>query len=151
MEPSFSDSQSFEVFHDSWAHHSRNMSRGDISHGGSSRGDISHRGNVSRGGIVSRCDINQVGNVSGVQGQKNGSFVGGAPASRKNLLGERRFVLWKGVDSITSTVVGIINSLSLSLSLSLFFFFLQASPGASQSTSSSEWTLNWLCCVAVQY
>lgn len=64
MEPSFSDSQSFEIFHDSWAHHSRNTSRADISRGS---------------------------NVSGVHGRKAGSFLAGA-AQTKNMLGERRSV-----------------------------------------------------------
>ena len=83
MEPSFSDSQSFEVFHDSWAHHSRNASRGDISRGGNvSRGDISRGGNVSRGGIV-----------SGALGQKKkGAFVVVDSTAGKNVLGERRLV-----------------------------------------------------------
>ena len=94
MEPSFSDSQSFEVFHDSWAHHSRNTSRantsrGDISRGNISRGAIS-RGNISRGDI-SRGDAGR--NISGIQGKKGGSFLGAAPPTSKNVLGERRFVV----------------------------------------------------------
>ena len=70
MEPSLSDSQSFEVFHDSWAHHSRNASRGG--------------NNASRGG-----------NVSGIQIKKNGSILGDngqGLVTSKNVLRERRFV-----------------------------------------------------------
>lgn len=112
LEPSLSESQSFEVFHDSWAHQSRNTSRGgnisnisrggnvsNVSRGGSnvSRGmmmNFSHggnEGNVSHvGGIVShRGGIS--GNISGVQNKKNSSLVtsGAAPTS-KPILSERR-------------------------------------------------------------
>ena len=83
LEPSLSDSQSFEVFHDSWAHHSRNTSRGgNVSHGGniSRGGNVSHRGNISRGG----------NNVSGIQSKKNGSFLASGAVISKPILGDRR-------------------------------------------------------------
>ena len=104
LEPSLSDSQSFEVFHDSWAHHSRNTSRGgnvsNISRGGNisrgmmnfSRGDnegnVSHGGNVSRGGNISRGG-NVSSNISGMQ-NKNGSLLTTDAATSKPILGERR-------------------------------------------------------------
>ena len=81
LEPSMSDSQSFEVFHDSWAHHSRNTSRGgNIS-------NISRGGNVSRGGNISRGGNSS--SFSGIQSKKNGSFTTSASIS-KPILGERR-------------------------------------------------------------
>ena len=80
LEPSLSDSQSFEVFHDSWAHHSRNTSRG---------GNVS---NISRGGNVSRGNVSHGGNISssisGIQSKKNGSFQ--TSAVSKPIMGERR-------------------------------------------------------------
>ena len=102
LEPSLSDSQSFEVFHDSWAHHSRNTSRGgnvsnisrggNVSHGmmnfsrGGNEGNVSHGGNVSRGGNISRGG-NVSSNISGVQ---NGSLLTTDAATSKPILGERR-------------------------------------------------------------
>ena len=83
MEPSFSDSQSFDVFHDSWAHQSRNTSRANTS-----RGDIS-RGNISRGNI-SRGDAGR--NISGMQGRTGSAFLDVAPPTSRNVLGERRYV-----------------------------------------------------------
>ena len=106
LEPSLSDSQSFEVFHDSWAHHSRNTSRGgnisnisrggnvsrgtmNFSYGGRNEGNVSHGGSVSRGGNISRGG-NTSRNVSGIQSKKNGSLVISGAASSKPVLGERR-------------------------------------------------------------
>ena len=96
LEPSLSDSQSFEVFHDSWAHHSRNTSRGgnvsrgmmNFSHGGN-EGNVSHGGNVSRGENISRGG-NVSSNISGVQNKKNGSLLTTDAATSKPILGERR-------------------------------------------------------------
>lgn len=101
LEPSLSDSQSFEVFHDSWAHHSRNTSRGgnvsNISRGGNvsrgmnfsrggNEGNVSHGGSVSHGGNVSRGGSN----ISGAQSKKNGSLLTSGAATSKPILGERR-------------------------------------------------------------
>jgi hypothetical protein len=114
LDPSLSDSQSFEVFHDSWAHHSKNTSRGgnisnisrggnisNISRGGNisrgamnfsrggNKGNISHGGNVSHGGNISRGG-NVSSNTSGMQSKKNGSLLTLDAATSKPTLGERR-------------------------------------------------------------
>ena len=76
IDPSLSESQSFEVFSDS-----QNISRGNVSRGNISRGNIS-QGNTSRGGF------GHGANVSGLLGKKNdGSYVSTRQASTKK---ERR-------------------------------------------------------------
>ena len=95
IEPSLSDSKSFEVFHDSWAHHSRNTShRGNTSRGGnvSRGGNISRGGNTSRGGNVSyKGNVSHGGsNISGIQSKKNGPLLASGAAISKPILGERR-------------------------------------------------------------